>query len=253
MNLCETVRLKIKIYEADCYPTIALLKADETMLINGLLHANSRISTAKLILHCFDLKACLTRNDLLNMLLRHPTFVADLSKLDEKAIKINAANVKEMQVCYHINDGLNWLHDVGLCYTDITNPPIAIEKLSKVGKKVLNVLKLQADLYAAIDFLASTSRCRYDSAAEEKLNCTLFGHPEWTEPKWLDKHLKWLSGVYTYNKNNASNACKLGIEFNLSAMLQCLCLVKSWQTLVNDWLAKIDVDYWKQIKKKTCV
>ena len=245
MNLCETVRLKIKIYEEDYYPTIALLKADETMLINGLLHTDSRISTAKLILRCFDLKACLTRNDLLNMLLQHPTFVADLSKLDEKAIKINDANAKEMQACYYINDSLNWLHDVGLCYTDITNPPIALEKLSKVGKKVLNVLKMQEDFYAAINFLTLNYTCRYDSAAEEKLNCVLLGHQEWTDLKWLDKHLKWLSEVYTYIKNNESNSGKLDLEFHLSAILSCLFSVKSWQMPVNDWLAKTDVDFWK--------
>lgn len=238
MNLYETVRLKIKIYEADYYPTIALLKADETMLINGLLHTDSRISTAKLILRCFDLKAGLTRNDLLNMLLQHPTFVADLSKLDEKAIKINATNAKEMQVCYHINDALNWLHNAGLCYTDITNPPIAIEKLSKVGKKVLNVLKLQADFYAAIDFLASNNRCRYDSAAEEKLNCTLFGHPEWTEPKWLAEHLKWLSEVAKYSKYSALHVWSSSLGSNLSAMISSLRLVRSWQPQVNSWLAK---------------
>ena len=238
MNLCETVRLKIKIYESDYYPTIALLKADESMLINGLLHANSRISTAKLILRCFDLKACPTRNDLLNMLLRHPTFVADLRKLDEKAININASNLKEMQVCYYINDSLNWLHDVGLCYTDITNPPIAIEKLSKVGKKVLNVLKLQADFHAAIDFLASNNSCRYDSAAEEKLNCTLFGHPEWTEPKWLAEHLKWLSEVYKYSKYNALRVWSPSLSYNLSAMIGGLRLVRSWQPQINSWLAE---------------
>ena len=252
MNLRDIVLLKIKLYDMDWYPTIELLSINDTALINGWIH-NSQLSIAKLILRCFDLSACITRNDLLNNLLQHQTFAASLRILNDKAIKVNDADIKAMQVRGHINDGLNWLHNAGFCYTDITNPPIPIEKLSKIGKEVLNVLKMQEDFYTAINFLAPNYTCRYDSEAEEKLNCVLLGHQEWTEPKWLDKHLKWLSGVYTYNKNNASNACKLGIEFNLSAMLQCLCLVKSWQTLVNDWLAKIDVDYWKQIKKKTYV
>ena len=247
MSLHDTVLLKIKIYEVDWYPTIELLSADETMLINGWMHANSPISTAKVILHCFGRRACIGRNDLLNKLLQHPAFIADLHQLDEKAtrIKVNDASAKTMQARYCFNNGLNWLHDAGLCYTDITNLPIPVEKLSRVGKEVLNVLKLQADFYAAIGFLAPNDRCCYASAAEEKLNCTLFGHPEWTEPKWLAEHLKWLSGVYKYSRCNASRVWGLSLDSNLFAMISSLHLVRSWKPQVDRWLAKNDADFRK--------
>ena len=73
---------------------------------------------------------------------------------------------------------------------------------------------------------------------EEKLNCTLFGHPEWTEPKWLAEHLKWLSEVYKYSKYNALRVWSPSLSYNLSAMIGGLRLVRSWQPQINSWLAK---------------
>lgn len=247
MNLYDTVLLKIKIYDVDWYPTIELLRADETMLIKGWMHVNSRISTAKNILHCFDCKTRNTREELLQMLQQQPTFAADMRVVQARSLAPNVdTDTKTESARYYFNDGLNWLHDAGLCYTDVTNPPLAIEKLSRTGKEVLTVLKMQADFYAAVDFLAPNGTCHYASATEEKLNCTLFGHPEWTEPKWLAEHLKWLSGVYTYGRDNASHAGSFGLVSNVSAMINYLRLVNSWQQQVFHWFEKNNADFWKR-------
>lgn len=76
-------------------------------------------------------------------------------------------------------------------------------ELSEVGMTAVKMDKAQSEVLELMDLLTTKGhgdniKPKFESAKEEELNVTLYGHPEWLKPEWYKNSVEW---IVSYNHN----------------------------------------------------
>lgn len=70
-------------------------------------------------------------------------------------------------------------------------------ELTEVGMTAVKMDKAQSEVLELMDLLTTKGhgdgiKPKFESAKEEELNVTLYGHPEWLKPEWYKNSIEWI-------------------------------------------------------------
>ena len=70
-------------------------------------------------------------------------------------------------------------------------------ELTEVGMTAVKMRQAQSEVLELMDLLTTKGhgdniKPKFESAKEEELNVTLYGHPEWLKPEWYKNSVEWI-------------------------------------------------------------
>ena len=98
-------------------------------------------------------------------------------------------------VSWHVERALNNLVKAKLLVrTDVNKDKY---ELTEVGMTVVKMSQAQSEVLELMDLLTTKGhgdniKPKFESAKEEELNVTLYGHPEWLKPEWYKNSIEWI-------------------------------------------------------------
>ena len=98
-------------------------------------------------------------------------------------------------VSWHVEYALNNLVKAKLLVrTDVNKDKY---ELTEVGMTVVKMSQAQSEVLELMDLLTTKGhgdniKPKFESAKEEELNVTLYGHPEWLKPEWYKNSIEWI-------------------------------------------------------------